>query len=470
MEGSLSRRRFLHLSAAAAAAAAVGTSCSSGGSTGTTSTTARATSTTMSPQKRSRLSDVEHVVIIFQENRSFDQIFGTRKGVRGFGDPDVLELPDGKPIWYQPNKRNPEGFVLPFPMTATGPGGQCGGDVDHSWEGQHIAWNGGKMDGYAEQMGQMAMGYYRRADLPWYHSLADEFTLCDSWFCSVLGPTNPNRHYSMSGTIDPGGRNGGPAIDNSGTAYTWETYPERLQRAGVSWRVYQDVDDYGDNMLENFVQFQEVKKPDPLWDAGVRTRKISEFEADCASGNLPEVSWIVAPEAQSEHPIFSPADGQAYVKRHLDAVMKNPKVWAKTVFIISYDENGGFFDHVPPPVPEPGTADEWVGDLPIGLGPRVPGMVISPWSRGGVVNSDVFDHTSTLRFLEQRFGVEAPLISEWRRETCGDLLSTLDFSSYDPSVPKLTDPAAVTKEVLANCFTDQWPGAPKVQALPTVEA
>lgn len=474
MEGVWSRRRFLHASAAAAAAAALGSACSSSdakeAAPRSSTTEAPSTTTTMSPQKRSRLDDIEHVVILFQENRSFDQIFGTRKDVRGFGDPDVLKLPDGKPIWYQPNARNPDGYVLPFPMTATGPGGQCGGDVDHSWEGQHVAWNGGKMDGYAERMGQLAMGYYRRQDLPWYYALADEFTLCDSWFCSVLGPTNPNRYYSMTGTIDPQGRNGGPAIDNSGKGYTWETYPERLTRAGITWRVYHDVDDFDDNMLANFVQFQEVKKPDVLWDSGMRTRTVAEFEADCANDALPQVSWIVAPEAQSEHPIFSPAGGQAYTKRHLDAIFANPKVWAKTVFILSYDENGGFFDHVPPPVPEPDTPDEWVGDLPIGLGPRVPGLVISPWSRGGVVNSEVFDHTSTLMFLERRFGVEVPAISQWRRETCGDLLTTLDLRRYDPSVPKLVDPAPATAEVLANCFKDQWPGAPKEQALPTVEA
>ena len=474
MDHGVSRRRFLQVGGAAAAAAALGSACSSSkddaAGSPAASTTELRTTTTMSRQKRSRLSDVEHIVIFFQENRSFDQIFGTRKGVAGFGDKDVLKLPNGKPIWFQPNKRNPDKYVLPFPVTAKGPGGQCGGDVDHSWEGQHVAWNGGKMDGYAERMGQLAMGYYTRQDLPYYYDLADKFTLCDHWFCSVLGPTNPNRHYSMTGTIDPEGRNGGPAIDNSGTSYTWETYPERLQRAGVTWRVYQEVDDYGDNMLENYRQFHEVKAPDPLWDSGVRTRTPADFVADCKNGDLPQVSWIVAPEAKSEHPIFAPATGQMYAYQHIKAIMDVPELWAKTVFILSYDENGGFFDHVPPPIPPPGTPEEYVGEEPIGLGPRVPGLIVSPWHQGGRVDHEVFDHTSTLRLLEQRFGVEANLISDWRRQTCGDLLSTFDFAGYDPSVPELVDPTASVEAVEAACFKDQWPSPPAQQELPTTEA
>jgi len=466
VSGSFSRRRFLQLSAAAAATAAVGVGCtSSDGSDG-----GAARSTTTVPKPKGKLTDVEHVVILFQENRSFDQYFGTRPGVRGFNDPDVLKLPDGKPIWYQPMPSHADGYVLPFAQTLKGPGGQCGLDPDHTWQGQHVAWNGGKMDQYALNMGEQAMGYFRREDLPWYHALADDFTLCDAWFCSVLGPTNPNRHMSMTGTIDPSGSGGGPAIDNSGTAYTWETYPERLEKAGVSWRVYHDVDDFGDNVLDYFTQFHDLPATSPLFENSTKDRTVAQFQADCAHDNLPQVSWIVAPEAKSEHPMWAPADGQAYVYDHLKAVMDNPKVWAKTVFIISYDENGGFFDHVPPPVPPKGTKDEWVADQPIGLGPRVPGLVISPWSRGGKVHTDVVDHTSTLRFLEARFGVEAPLISAWRRETCGDLTKALDFDTYDASVPKLPDPTALAAEVTANCFKNgQGPAAPAKQVLPTME-
>ncbi len=464
MYGDWSRRRFLQLSAASAAALALG-ACSSddGGSSADRSTTS-------ATRRSGTLKDIDHVVIMFQENRSFDQIFGTRKDVRGFGDPDVGVGEDGRPIWYQKTDAHPDGYVLPFAMTAKGIGGQCGFDVDHSWEGQHTAWNKGAMDGFARQMGPLAMGYFRRQDLPWYYALADEFTVCDSWFCSVLGPTNPNRYYSMTGTIDPANTGGGPAIDNSGKHYTWETYPERLQKAGISWQVYQQDDDYGDNCIENFRQFQGLPKSDPLWRRGVRTTEVRDFVADAKAGNLPQVSWIVAPERQSEHPVWAPADGQAYVARHVQAIMDNPKLWAKTVFILSYDENGGFFDHVPPPVPDPGTRDEFVKGQPIGLGARVPGLILSPWSRGGHVNSDVFDHTSTLRFLEERFGVEAPLISAWRRETCGDLTSTLSMDRFDPSIPKLASPAKLAADVTDACTEGPRPEPPKPQGLPAVEA
>ncbi|WP_426571289.1 phospholipase C [Aquihabitans sp. McL0605] len=458
---SLSRRRFLQLSAAAAATAAVASSCSSGGSGGSAVSTTRAAA-----KPKAKLTDIDHVVIFFQENRSFDQLYGTRKGVRGYGDADVLTLPNGKPIWYQPATQHPDGYILPFLQTAKGPGGQCSADPDHSWEAQHTAWNGGKMDGYAQTMGQQAMGYLGADDLVWYNALADEFTLADRWHCSVLGPTNPNRHYLMTGTIDPGALGGGPAIDNSGTAYTWETYPERLQRAGISWTVYHQADDFDDNNLKFFKQFHDLPTTSDLYESAMRNREVSEFEADCAAGNLPQVSWIVAPQALSEHPIFAPAAGQAYVYRHLKAIMANPKLWAKTAFIFSYDENGGFFDHVPPPVPDPGTKDEFVNGLPIGMGPRVPGLVVSPWSRGGKVDSHVYDHTSTLRFLEERFGVEAPLISKWRRETAGDLLDAFDFDTFDPSVPKLPDPTAQAAEVTANCFGPQGPSVPEKQTVP----
>ena len=150
---------------------------------------------------------------------------------------------------------------------------------------------------------------------------------------------------------------------------------------------------------------------------------VSAIEKDVLDGTLPQVSWIVAPEECSEHPSYPPENGADFIARVLDALTADPDVWASTVFLINYDENDGFFDHVPPPVPAPGTPDEFVGNLPIGLGPRVPMFVISPWSRGGHVCSEVFDHTSVIRFLEILTGVVEPNISQWRRALCGDLTS-----------------------------------------------
>lgn len=457
-----SRRQFLggaagFLAAGLAACSSDGKGGAAGTSGPTSSTTAAATTappTTIAPTTTiagGSLADVEHVVIFFQENRSFDHYFGTRRGVRGFGEMTFGDVP-------------------PWHMDTATTSGACGPDPDHSWAGQHAAWNGGANDGFATRMGPVALGYFTRPDLPYYSALADEFTLCDRYFCSVLGPTTPNRLYSMSATIDPEAIGGGPVIENLTGPFTWTTYPERLQEAGVSWRVYHEADDYDDNPLKFFAAFQGLSDTDPLFDAAMRNRGADAFALDCASGDLPQVSWIVAPTAKSEHPSFPPAVGEDLTASYLAALMGNPTLWASTVFILSYDENGGFADHVPPPVAPAGSAGEYVGSEPIGLGFRVPTTVVSPWSRGGSVCSDVFDHTSTLLLLEQRFGVEVPNLSEWRRATCGDLTSALDFTNFDPSVPILPSTADRAAAVSAGCATLPPAAPPDPAVPPTVEA
>ena len=432
---SLSRREFLAASATVTLAAAVGAGCASETGTGSATTTPAATipattipattipattiPATIGPATTSptttvpvttntvpmgSLNDIDHVVIFFQENRSFDHYFGTRQGVRGFGDTSVLMNSGNRPIWYQNDPTNPDGYLLPYRLNTATTSGACGPDPGHYWEQQHAAWNGGKLDGFATATGSAAMGYFTSTDLPFYSALADQFTLCDQYFCSVLGPTTPNRLYTMSATIDPGGSGGGPVTTNAVGPFTWATYPERLQQAGISWRIYHEADDFDDNPLKFFSAFQNLPESDPLFDAAMRNRAADEFVNDARNGNLPQVSWIVAPTVKSEHPPFPPAVGEDVTSTILAALMSNAQLWAKTLFILSYDENGGFFDHVPPPIPAPGTAGEYVGDEPIGLGFRVPAIIVSPWSKGGRVNSEVFDHTSTLRLLEQRFG------------------------------------------------------------------
>lgn len=423
---------------------------------------------------KAKLTDIEHVVVIIQENRSFDHYFGVRKNVRGFADTRVQLGSTGKPIWYQPSNLHSDGYLLPFHVDSINARGQCGTDPGHTWLVQHGMRNNGAMDQFAQWNKVEAMGYLTREDIPWYYGMADHFTVCDAWFCSVLGPTNPNRYYSISATIDPAGTlGGGPANFNSGYWYTWETYPERLERAGVSWRMYHDVDDFDDNMLKNFRNFQGLEHKSSLWHNAMKNRTVEDFIADVDNGNLPQVSYIIAPAALSEHPSWTPVAGEEYVRRHVEALMKNTKVWSKTAVLLTYDENGGFFDHVAPPVPEPGTAGEFIGSEPIGLGFRVPGMVISPWSTsaaGGRVVSDTFDHTSILRFLETRFGVEVPNLTKWRRDTCGDLTSCFDFDTFDTSYPKLPSTAELADTITTGC-TDRPPNAaPSVQAVPTVEA
>ena len=408
---------------------------------------------------RGGLERIEHVVFFIQENRSFDTYFGTLSGVRGFDDPSAIRLATGRSVFYQPDPVNlPDGYTLPFHMDTTKTSAAAVPGTSHAWTVQHFSWNGGQMDGWLpthrnSDGGPQTMGYYERQDLPFHYTLADAFTICDHYHCSAFGPTNPNRLYSVTGTSDADGKNGGPVVDNSESPpYTWTTYPERLQAAGISWRVYQEADNYDDNPLAWFKQFQQASTSSPLFTNGMTVRSHSAFADDVKANRLPQVSWIVAPSVASEHPSYLPAAGAEYTYELLQALASNLDVWSKTVFFLTYDENDGFFDHVPPPTAPPGTPGEWIplnvlptaaGGIsgPYGLGFRVPMIVISPWSRGGWVSSEVFDHTSMLGFLEARSGVHEPNISAWRRQTVGDLTSTLRFDAFQPTFPGLPDPA-----------------------------
>jgi phospholipase C len=443
------------------------------------------------------LSSIEHVVIFINENRSFDSYFGTYRGVRGFHDRNVLKLNDGseKTIFAQPfpgAAGEPYGgHLLPFHFDTT-KGGECVNDITHEWAALHQCWDGGALDKFLSvhleanglRDGPNTMGYYTREDLPFFHALADNFTLCDRYFCSVLGPTDPNRLFSMSASIDPEGKHGGPSLKTLVTnrqqqygKFTWRTYPEQLQAAGISWKVYATPDgNYGDNVLPYFKAYQE----NPQLAANALTPTFPEgFEADCKAGTLPKVSWVLASLVQSEHPPAPVTYGEVALAQVLNSLTSNPAVWAKTALFATYDENGGFFDHVPPPVAPPGTPGEYLtveplpeiaGGIrgPVGLGFRVPMLVISPFSRGGLVCSKTFDHTSLLRFLERRFGPEVPNLSHWRRSVTGDLTKAFNFAvASDPSVPSLPSPSASDPRVLGSDCPTQSPGAGSTE-FPTV--
>jgi phospholipase C len=369
----------------------------------------------------SSLSAVKHVVILMQENRSFDHYFGTLQGVRGFGDTSLLRFPGNSTVWNQSTKGTASGgsILQPWHLNTQTTDAQQVEDLDHSWSGTHGAWNNGLWNDWIPEKTGFTMGYYNRTDIPFHYALADAFTICDQYFCSVQGPTNPNRLYQWTGMIDPNGTGGGPVIDNSETGYSWTTYPEMLQDAGVSWRVYQEQDNFDDNPLAWFTQFQNAATSSPLYTKGMaRVSSISSaIESDIAGGVFPTVSWVVAPTASSEHPSYRPADGANFVSGVLSAIASNQAVWDSTVVFYNFDENDGFFDHVVPPTAPSGTANEWVDSEPIGMGPRVPMTVISPWSAGGRVCSDVLDHTSLIRLVERRFGVREPNISAFRRRT-----------------------------------------------------
>ncbi|WP_377273046.1 phosphocholine-specific phospholipase C [Peterkaempfera sp. SMS 1(5)a] len=476
----ISRRQFVALSAGTAAGAVV----APGIQLGAASKAAAATSGT--------ITDVKHVVVLMQENRSFDHYFGTLKGVRGFGDRGAITLNGGQSVFNQPNG---SGRQYPWQLSATPAAGgatpetlaQCNGDLPHSWSSQHAAWNQGQLDSWVSGVGNVrSLGYLNRGDIPFHYALADAYTICDGYFCSTLSATGPNRTFLWSGKIDATSKDGG---DESGL--TWQTYAEALQNAGVSWKVYQNANDnYGDNGLAYFTQFTKAAAGTPLHDRGMASVPaatgstpddiVAAIKADVLAGTLPQVSWIVPNQAVSEHPYATPGDGAHFISQVLQALNADPGVLNSTALFLNYDENDGYFDHVPPPVAPAGTAGEVLGSTPIGFGFRVPMIVVSPWTRGGWVSSEVFDHTSVIRFLERwtaALGTPAtcPNISAWRRKVAGDLTGVFDFTSPVLGLPALPATSVIGMSTCAplpnpvptsNALPAQEPGTKPARALP----
>jgi phospholipase C len=435
------------------------------------------------PRKGS-LRDIKHVVLLMQENRSFDHYFGTLAGVRGFDDPDAIKLPNGKSIFHQPDAENPNGYLLPFHLDTKKTNAQKHPSTSHSFATQHASWNGGKMDNWLpahrkadKEKAPYVMGYHTRADIPFQFALAEAFTICDGYFCSVMGPTWPNRMYWMTGTIDSEGQYGGPLIKNQKISggFRWMTYAERLEKAGVSWKIYnqansRDNENKPYNVLQHFTAFQNATPGSALHTKGLTVDAPDQFEQDARNDKLPTVSWIMPTSQESEHPDHMPAAGADFVARKIEALAANPEVWAKTVFIINYDENDGIFDHVAPPVPPAGTPGEFVNGLPIGGGFRVPCFIISPWTAGGWVCSQPFDHTSVLQFVEKITGVTEPNISAWRRQVFGDMTAVFRFAdekSSPPKLPKTVEARELATREAATLPSPVLPGAD--QSVPAQE-
>jgi phospholipase C, phosphocholine-specific, Pseudomonas-type len=453
------------------------------------------------------LKDIEHVVILMQENRSFDHYFGSLRGVRGFGDKRTLTLPSGRSVWHQPVTAGSDDYLLPFRPQADNLGLQFLEDLPHGWNDTQAAFNAGKYDQWVPSKGTTTMAYLTREDIPFHYALADAFTVCDAYHCSILSSTDPNRYYMWTGYVGNDGQGGGPVLSNAELGYGWTTYPERLEKAGVSWKIYQDIGtgldadggwgwgsnpyigNYGDNSLLYFNQYRTAEPGNPLYDkarTGTDTLNgqslFDILRKDVAAGTLPQVSWIAAPEAYTEHPSWPANYGAWYVDRVLDALTSNPEVWSKTALFITYDENDGFFDHLLPAYP-PATRDRGLSTVSIdgevypggngfnagvyGLGVRVPMLVVSPWSKGGWVCSETYDHTSILRFLEQRFSVHEPNISAWRRAVCGDLTRAFDFDGHDGRMPHLPSTAAYEPD--RGSHDDLSPTPPTDQKLPHQE-
>ncbi|MEU8277900.1 phosphocholine-specific phospholipase C [Microbispora bryophytorum] len=491
----LSRRNFLGTAAAVTGAAAVGAALPNASA---------AAATTQKkpghpPKPYGDIRDIKHVVVIMQENRSFDHYFGALKGVRGFGDRSTIVLPGGKTVWEQPKTLTTEADTqYPWRLSgaktwsgATPPSAELGaanyGGTSHGWTDQHGAWYGGLMNGwYYAKGGPTTLGYLDRRDLPFHYALADAYTVGDAYHCSVLSATGPNRTFLWGGTINADHKHGSFTAydggDERGKFLPWESYAETLQAAGVSWRVYQCADDYGDNGLEYFNTFAKLDPTqggtaapgDVYYDNGVKNvpepatglagnadNLIAAIRADVLGGTLPQVNWVVNNQFFSEHPVTAPSNGAYFLRGVLEALNADPDVFNSTLVIINYDENDGQFDHVPPPVPAPGEADEFVSGtmaaygvtepLPVGLGFRVPLILISPWTRGGWVTSEVSDHTSVIQFIEKwtsALGKPAvsPNISDWRRKVCGDLTTAFDFEKPVYGMPDLPETGPLIPE------------------------
>lgn len=465
------------------------------------------------------LDAIEHVVILMQENRSFDHYFGTLRGVRGFGDRNAIRLPGGTSVFEQPGALR---TVLPFPVREAAATQkkdlQYIGALDHSWSGGAKAAHGGWHDGWITAKTAATMAYYTREDIPLHYELADTFTVCDAYHSSIHSSTSPNRNHLWSGRTGDEPLTGARAVGNDAydegkhPGYDWGTYAERLEKAGVSWQTYTEWENFTDNQIEFFTTFKAIAKKalvktgltymeafyakvrdaadeatrDKLFatlEEGVATldrRERSLFERalrrvptgelaatfarDVARGKLPRVSYLVPSAVDSEHPsVSSPVHSATIVYKVLDALASHPEVWRKTAVFINYDENDGFFDHVPPPVPGPDVTDEHWQGLPTGLGIRVPMLVVSPWTVGGYVCSEVFDHTSVIRFLEQWTGVREPHISAWRRQVAGDLTGAFDFR-HGHRQPEVERPGPIP------AFTGRWaPQPPAQQSMPVQE-
>lgn len=527
------------------------------------------------PAALSTFYDAEHVVILMQENRSFDHAFGALKGVRGFLDKRAFVKQDGHSVFFQ--KDNSGKYASPARLDLRNTKSTWMSSLPHSWSDQQKALNKGKYDQWLQFKASgnknyknipLTLGYYNREDLPFYYQLADAFTIFDQYFCSSLTGTTPNRLFHWSGTLreQQNGKvkanvyNENIDYDKARQAH-WKSFPELLEEQNVSWKIYQNeislpkgmsgeqeawLSNFTDNPIEWFSKFnvkfskgyhqnipkiiaylrEELgKKPDQkkrfetliaeleedqvkyapenyaklsqqeknlhekafttnvndpdYWNLEIRNDENGErlvvpkgdvlfqFRKDVEEKTLPLVSWLVAPEHFSDHP-GSPWYGAWYISEVLNILTKDPETWKKTIFIINYDENDGYFDHVLPfapplnpsqPVDLNGKdgveyvdkSQEYMSVLSlkdheriegtVGLGYRVPMIIASPWTKGGFVNSEVSDHTSVLQFLEKfilkKFSKDVKVnnISDWRRAVCGDLTSA--FNTSDTKAPKM---------------------------------
>jgi phospholipase C len=329
------------------------------------------TSASASPTGRPGTTPIKHVIVDVQENRSFDHYYGFAPFAGSYGVPAGYTQPDGQ-----------GGVVAPHHLTSLSTN-----DIGHTWTAMHGAYNGGKMDGFYQTNGSTAVGYYGPADLPFYYGLYESSTFCVNYFCSILGPTYPNRFYLGAGTS-------GGITTNGVWGYGVLDYPiilDLLEEAGVSWKVYNiGFDSVTGGESDNVFVFWKKWAHDP------RTTAVkSDYLQDLRTGRLPQVSFIVPSFSMGwdEHPPADISVGMG-IQRELITALQQSSAWAAAAYILTYDESGGFFDHVPPP-----KLDAY------GLGIRVPTWVISPFAKPGHIEPALYEHASVLKFIEAVFGL-----------------------------------------------------------------
>ena len=385
---------------------------------------------------------IDTIVVLMQENRSFDHYFGalhyqgqrrSRPVPRNASNPDPL---------------NPGGAAIrPFHQ-----GPYCEvADLNHSWNGTHEEWNGGAMDGFTmanqhpdDPRGTRAMGYYDSTDLPFYYGLYATFAMADRFFCSVLSQTFPNRFYLLAGTSFGHIRNDFPP---SATEFSQRTIFNLLDDAGVTWKIYFSQIPFG-------FEFAYVRSR-----ATFNVVEIDEFYSDAMNGTLPQVSFVdpiflgAATVENDEHPPANMQVGQQFVERVVNAMFSSPQ-WGRSALFITYDEHGGYWDHVPPPpacVPDDIPPLLQSGDVVAGFdryGIRVPAVVVSPYARRRYVSHRVYDHTSILRFIETRF--DLPALT--RRDANADaMLRMFKFSRPAYATPPTLPAATIDSAKFVAC-------------------
>ncbi|KAF2162659.1 hypothetical protein M409DRAFT_58074 [Zasmidium cellare ATCC 36951] len=440
------------------------------------------------------IRDIEHVVLFMQENRAFDHYFGSMAGVRNFKDPNV-QVNDGTPNWYQGigNLSTKATDLLPWYLNYLGgtwnEATQCMEAGSNGWSANHAALNGDKNDNWPVGNTPWSWAHFKRQDIPNHFAIAEGFTIGDMYQESVIASTNPNRVSWVSGTINDEGNT--YYIDNNETPgcespnlncypLKWETTPEYLQNAGVSWQVYQDTNNFDDNPLAWFAQYQTAANGSALAERGLTYKGLEKFYEDAAAGTLPQVSYIVGPAELSEHQPYQPKDGAWLQQKIVDVVTQSP-AYKNTVLIISYDETGGWGDHVTPFHSPSGTTGEWIQDpygaagyTYTGPGFRLPFYIISPWTRGGNVYVEHADHSSQIMFLEKWLASKGKqftqsTINPWRRANMADLTKAFDFDHPDysiPSMPNASYPSTDSKgnwngySVCEETYPEQRPPVP----------